>query len=82
MENEETENPNKLNNVQEITAPIIEDRLSELDTPVWSVISFEKRVGKNLTYSDARDLLDKLVVEKVSGLCIITDEAAEKIPGE
>lgn len=78
MENEQTENPNAQENVD----PAGEKPLSELDEQIWSVISFEKRVGKNLNYSDAAELLEKLVGEKVSGLCIITDEAAEKMSGE
>lgn len=80
MENEETENPGELAAVRENNAD--ENPLSELDLPVWSVISFEKRVGKNLKYAQARELLEKFTGEKISGLCIITDEAAEKMSGE
>ena len=79
MKNEETENQTELQNTGENSAEKREDFTSELDAPVWSVISFEKRVGQNLNYADARAMLDKLVGEKVSGLCIITDEAAEKM---
>jgi hypothetical protein len=87
MENEETENLGESQTSQEIVAPAerkVEDEnpLSELDMPVWSVISFEKRIEKNLKYADAAALLEKLVGEKISGLCIITDEAAEKMSGE
>ena len=78
MENEETENPN----AQKIIAPTDQSSLSELDEQIWSVISFENRVGKNLTYREAAALLEKLSGEKVSGLCVITDEAAEKMSGE
>lgn len=78
MENEEIENQN----AQENVATADRNSLSELDEQIWSVISFEKRVGKNLKYSEAAELLKKLVGEKVSGLCVITDEAAEKMSGE
>lgn len=82
MQNEETENPSESQTAQEIVAPTVENPLSELDMPVWSVISFEKRIGENLKYDDAAAMLEKLVGAKVSGLCIITNEAAEKMFGE
>lgn len=87
MENEETENPSEARTAQEIVVPAVEqvadeNTLCELDEPRWSVISFEKRVGKNLKYPDAAAMLEKLASEKVSGLCIVTDEAAEKMSGE
>ena len=87
MKNEEAENSDQPQNIQEIGVSAVdkatdENYLSELDAPVWSVISFEKRVGKNLKYADAAALLEKLVSEKISGLCIVTDEAAEKMSGD
>lgn len=53
-----------------------EDVSSELNEPRWSVISFEKLEAKNLTYDEAAQKLTELVGDKISGLCIITDEAA------
>ncbi len=52
---------------------------SELNEPLWSVISFEKLEAKNLTYDEAAQKLKKFAAEGVSGLCIVTDEAAAKI---
>jgi len=52
---------------------------SELEAPRWSVVSFEKCVAKNLTYTEAAEKLKQLKSEKTSGLCIITDEAAGRI---
>lgn len=87
MENEESENSDELQTIQEIAVPAVatvadENLLSELDQQIWSVISFEKRVGKNLKYADAASMLKELVGEKISGLCIVTDDAAEKMSGE
>jgi hypothetical protein len=56
-----------------------EDFSSELNEPRWSVVSFENCVAKNLTYAQAEQKLKELEAAKVSGLCIITDEAAARI---
>ncbi len=45
----------------------------------WSVISFEKTESENLTYAQAEQKLSELEAQKVSGLCIVTDEAAARI---
>ncbi len=52
---------------------------SELDVPQWSVVSFDNREGSGLTYQSAVDLLKKKEAEGVYGLCIITDQAAERM---
>lgn len=56
-----------------------EDFSSELNEPRWSVVSFENCVANNLTYVQAEQKLKELEAAKVAGLCIITDEAAERI---
>jgi len=55
------------------------DLSSELNEPRWSVVSFESRAANGLTYEEAARKLAELAAEKVSGLCIITDEAGEKV---
>lgn len=52
---------------------------NELREPRWSVVSFEKCAADNLTYEQAEKKLAELAAEKISGLCIITDEAASRI---
>lgn len=52
---------------------------SELNEPRWSVVSFEARAAGNLIYAQATEKLAELAALKVSGLCIITDEAAARI---
>lgn len=51
----------------------------ELNEARWSVVSFEKREAKNLTYPQAEEKLAKLDAKKVAGLCIVSDEAAARI---
>ena len=51
----------------------------ELDEPRWSVVSFDRREGGGLTYSKAVELLNELDCRKVAGLCIVTDQAAERM---
>jgi hypothetical protein len=53
---------------------------SELELPVWSVVTFEKTAASGLTYAEAAEVLEKLKAEKVSGLCVVTDEAAARMP--
>ena len=51
---------------------------SELLESRWSVISFEKCEASGLTYAAALQKMDELESNKISGLCIVTDEAAER----
>ncbi len=59
------------------TAPA-EEFSSELSEPRWSVISFETREASNLSYVQAEQKLKELEAAKVAGLCIVSDEAAER----
>jgi hypothetical protein len=52
---------------------------SELNEPRWSVVSFESVAVRNLTYDEAKKWLEKLKEQNVSGLCVVTDEAAERL---
>jgi hypothetical protein len=52
---------------------------SELSASRWSVISFERREGSALTYEQAVEKLTSLEKQKITGLCIVTDEAAARI---
>lgn len=52
---------------------------SELAEQRWSVVTFESRAAAGLTYDQAIQKLDKLRAENKFGLCIITDEAAERV---
>ena len=52
---------------------------NELERPRWAVISFERREGAALTYPQAVQMLKELESQKVTGLAIVTDEAAARI---
>lgn len=51
----------------------------ELEEPRWSVISFDQHEAGGLSYRQAAELLAELDLHGISGLCIITDEAASRI---
>ncbi|MGH9948661.1 MAG: hypothetical protein ACRD6X_15900 [Pyrinomonadaceae bacterium] len=53
-------------------------RLSELDQPIWSVISFDRVEGNFLDYAGAVRLQNELEFKGVAGLCIVTDAAAAR----
>lgn len=55
------------------------DSSNELDEPRWSVVSFERCAASGLNYRQAAEKLAQLNRKKVSGLCIVTDEAARRI---
>lgn len=61
------------------TTKAAEGFASELNEPRWAVVSFETCVAKSLTYKDAEQKLNELIAANVSGLCIVTDEAAGRI---
>ena len=52
---------------------------SELNDSRWSVISFEKCEATNLTYHEAAQKAQELATNGVSGLCVVTNEAAQKV---
>ena len=54
----------------------------ELTEPVWSVVTFEKCVAKNLKYDEAFQKMLELNEQKIAGLCIVTDEAAARITSD
>jgi hypothetical protein len=52
---------------------------SELESPIWAVISFEKVEATDLDHTSAARLLADLETKKVAGLCIVTADAAARI---
>ncbi len=83
--NEENEMTDSSMTAQEV-APADEFELenrfpSELTEPIWSVVTYETVAASGLTYDEAAKLAERLKAEKVSGICIITDEAAQRISG-
>lgn len=56
-----------------------ETHKSEILERRWSVITYESVAVSGLTYNEALEWVKKLDAQKISGLCIVTDEAAAKI---
>lgn len=52
---------------------------SELDEPRWSLVSFDQIEAGGLTYRQAAELISLLESHGISGLCIVTDEAAARM---
>lgn len=56
-----------------------DESASELDMPIWSVVSFDQCEFSNLKYSDAMAKMTELESKKIPGLCIVTDDVASRI---
>ncbi|MBV9959432.1 MAG: hypothetical protein JO360_13490 [Acidobacteria bacterium] len=52
--------------------------MSELTDQHWAVISERGVESSGLSYQDALQLMRRLESQKVHGLCIVTDAAAER----
>ena len=52
---------------------------SELDEPQWSVVSFDQIEAGGLTYRQAFELMSLLDSHGLSGLCVVTDQAASRM---
>jgi len=65
--------------VQQTDFPQTRAVLSELDEPIWSVISFERVERCDLKYSEAVLILSGLESRRVPGLCIVTNAAAARV---
>ena len=52
---------------------------SELDNPIWSVVSFDEIEAGGLTHRQASALIAELEKSGLTGLCIVTDEAASRL---
>jgi len=65
--------------VQEHVETAVEMAPSELAQPRWSVISFERCEAASLSYPEAQAQLEELDRRGVTGLCIVSDEAAARI---
>lgn len=81
MENDEEEMNMETQTAQQTEVAPTENEavLSELHQPIWSVVSFEEVIKNGLTYDEALNEMERLISEKVSGLCIITDEASARL---
>ncbi|MFM9904785.1 MAG: hypothetical protein ACKVQJ_09470 [Pyrinomonadaceae bacterium] len=61
-----------------IVAPAAEPPC-ELDEPRWAVVSFDRIEASGLNYAEAAELMSEFDARGIAGLCIVTDEAAERL---
>jgi hypothetical protein len=54
--------------------------MSELNERRWAVLSERGSEQAGLNYEEAAALIARLRGERVSGLCVITDDAASRLP--
>jgi hypothetical protein len=54
--------------------------MSELGERRWAVLSERGSEAAGLTYEEAAALVKGLRTKDVSGLCVVTDEAARHVP--
>lgn len=54
-------------------------KTSELADARWSVISFDRVEVKSVPYDEAAVKMNELESAGVAGLCIVADEAAERV---
>jgi hypothetical protein len=54
--------------------------MSEMKERRWAVMSERGREASGLEYAEAGELVRRLRGEKISGLCVITDAAASRLP--
>ncbi len=54
--------------------------MSELNERRWAGLSERGREETGMSYEEAAALIARLRGERLSGLCVITDEAASRLP--
>jgi hypothetical protein len=59
--------------------PVPEEIGSELERPLWSVVSPKGREAGGMTYYQALELVTALEASEINGLCIVTDSAAARL---
>lgn len=53
--------------------------ISELNQPIWAIVNFEKCEINDLSYAEAVQKLIELEKKGVFGLCLVTNDAAQRV---
>ena len=53
--------------------------MSELDENRWAVLSERGCEATSLTYMEAAEMMRRLAREKISGLCVISRDAGQRV---
>ena len=59
-----------------------QETLSELDEARWAVVSFDHVEALAMTYDQAIAWMEERERQGVKGLCIVTNEAAARVPNQ
>lgn len=70
---------NSILELELLPEPFVPVSKSELDEPRWSVVSFDQIEAGGLTYRQASELTLLLDAHGITGLCLITNEAAARM---
>jgi hypothetical protein len=52
---------------------------NDLDLPRWAVISFARCEAASLTYRQAAEKLAELESQRITGLCIVSNDVANRL---
>lgn len=58
---------------------VSEEETNDLREPLWAVIAFDGPVAKGLTYDEAMQRISEVSEEEKPGLCVVTNEVAERM---
>ena len=79
METEKKEKIKKAETPEKKKTADEEKSFKQLSERCWSVVNFEACLASGLTYDEAAEEMKKHARKNVSGLCIVTDNAAGRV---
>ncbi|QQS40746.1 MAG: hypothetical protein IPM63_15455 [Acidobacteriota bacterium] len=56
-----------------------EEETNDLREPLWAVIAFDGPIAKGLTYDEAIGKIGEFSEDEKPGLCVVTNEVAERM---
>lgn len=56
-----------------------EEKTNDLREPFWAVVAFDGPLAKGLTYDEAVGRIGEFSEEEKPGLCVVTNEVAERM---
>ena len=55
------------------------EETNDLREPLWAVIAFDGPIATGLTYDEAMEKISAISEDKKPGLCVVTNEVAERM---
>ncbi|MCO6509522.1 MAG: hypothetical protein J5I65_01910 [Aridibacter famidurans] len=56
-----------------------EEETNDLREPLWAVVAFDGAIAKGLTYDEAVGKIGEFSEDEKPGLCVVTNEVAERM---